>query len=187
MNKISKILFIIGISFVFSSLLLLLRFEVEEEYSKDMNDNTMGVLLDKTNNLDNDNIDSIVINNVEYVGYLDIPTLELNLAITKYYSYNSLKISPAVYYGSIKNNNLVICGHSYKAHFGNLYKLKKGDLVIFSDVLNNKYIYEVELVEELLPTSIKEMIESDFDLTLYTCTKDALKRVVIRCNMVSAN
>ena len=61
MNKISKILFIIGISFVFSSLLLLLRFEVEEEYSKDMNDNTMGVLLDKTNNLDNDNIDSIVI------------------------------------------------------------------------------------------------------------------------------
>ena len=87
----------------------------------------------------------------------------------------------------IKNNNLVICGHSYKAHFGNLYKLKKGDLVIFTDVLNNKYIYEVELVEELLPTSIKEMIESDFDLTLYTCTKDALKRVVIRCNMVSAN
>lgn len=45
MNKISKILFIIGISFVFSALLLLLRFEVEEEYSKDMNDNTMGVLL----------------------------------------------------------------------------------------------------------------------------------------------
>ena len=31
---------------------------------------------------------------------------------------------------------------------------------------------------------IKEMIESDFDLTLYTCTKDGLRRVTVRCNRV---
>ena len=28
------------------------------------------------------------------------------------------------------------------------------------------------------------MIESNFDLTLYTCTKDSKSRVTIRCNRI---
>ena len=184
MNKTAKTLFIIGVSCILLSLLLLARFEIEEVYSKEMNSGTMSVLLEKTKKIE-DKKESITINGLEYVGYLEIPTLNLNLAITKNYSYESLKISPSIYYGSIKSKNLVICGHSYKAHFGSLYKLKKGDTIIFTDISNNKYVYEVELIEELSPTSIKEMIESDFDLTLYTCTTDTLKRVVVRCNMIS--
>ena len=39
---------------------------------------------------------------------------------------------------------MIICGHSYKKHFKYLSKLKQGDYVIFTDVLNNQYIYEVE-------------------------------------------
>ena len=126
----------------------------------------------------------IVINDLEYIGYIVIPSLDLNLPVSKNFSYSSLKKTPALYYGSIKNNNLVICGHSYKSHFGYLYKLKKGDEIIFIDVNNNKYTYKVELVEELESTDIKEMIESDFDLTLYTCTKDGLRRVTVRCNRI---
>ena len=96
----------------------------------------------------------------------------------------SLNKAPSVYYGSILNNNLVICGHSYKSHFGNLYKLKKGDTITITDVNNNKYTYQVELIETLSSTDVKEMIESDFDLTIYTCTKDGLKRVTVRCNKI---
>ena len=42
----------------------------------------------------------------------------------------------------------------------------------------------METVEILKPTEIKEMIESNFDLTLYTCTKDSKSRVTIRCNRI---
>ena len=143
----------------------------------------MNKLIDEESKNEENNL--IVINDLEYIGYIVIPSLDLNLPVSKNFSYSSLKKTPALYYGSVKNNNLVICGHSYKAHFGSLYKLKKGDTIIFTDISNNKYVYEVELIEELSPTSIKEMIESDFDLTLYTCTKDTLKRVVVRCNMIS--
>ena len=108
----------------------------------------------------------------------------MNLPISKEFSYSSLRKTPALYYGSVKNNNLVICGHSYKSHFRYLYKLKKGDEVVFIDANNNKYTYQVEVVEELNSTDIKEMIESDFDLTLYTCTKDGLRRVTVRCNRI---
>lgn len=182
MNKIAKKILIFGISLIALSFLLLIHFEWEEKYSKRESNNIMNKLIDEESKNEENNL--IVINDLEYIGYIVIPSLDLNLPVSKNFSYSSLKKTPALYYGSIKNNNLVICGHSYKSHFGYLYKLKKGDEIIFIDVNNNKYTYKVELVEELESTDIKEMIESDFDLTLYTCTRDGLRRVTVRCNRV---
>lgn len=182
MNKIAKKILIFGISLIALSLLLLIHFEWEEKYSKRESNNIMNKLIDEESKNEENNL--IVINDLEYIGYIVIPSLDLNLPVSKNFSYSSLKKTPALYYGSVKNNNLVICGHSYKSHFGYLYKLKKGDEIIFIDVNNNKYTYKVELVEELESTDIKEMIESDFDLTLYTCTKDGLRRVTVRCNRI---
>lgn len=182
MNKIAKKILIFGISLIALSFLLLIHFEWEEKYSKRESNNIMNKLIDEESKNEENNL--IVINDLEYIGYIVIPSLDLNLPVSKNFSYSSLKKTPALYYGSVKNNNLVICGHSYKSHFGYLYKLKKGDEIIFIDVNNNKYTYKVELVEELESTDIKKMIESDFDLTLYTCTKDGLRRVTVRCNRI---
>mgnify|MGYP004563448411 FL=1 len=181
MNKIAKKILIFGISLIALSFLLLIHFEWEEKYSKRESNNIMNKLIDEESKNEENNL--MVINDLEYIGYIVIPSLDLNLPVSKNFSYSSLKKTPALYYGSVKNNNLVICGHSYKSHFGYLYKLKKGDEIIFIDV-NNKYTYKVELVEELESTDIKKMIESDFDLTLYTCTKDGLRRVTVRCNRI---
>lgn len=180
MNKTAKKILFVGILLIIISILLLIYFEWEEIYSKKESNNIMNTII---NNKDN-NIDEIVIDDLKYIGYIVIPTLNLNLPISKEFSYSSLKKSPTLYYGSLENNNMVICGHSYKSHFRYLYKLKQGDEVIFVDTKNNRYTYKVELVEELASTDIKEMIESDFDLTLYTCTRDGLRRVTVRCNRV---
>lgn len=80
---------------------------------------------------------------------------------------------------------MIICGHSCKKRFKYLSKLKQGDYVIFTDVLNNQYIYEVEETLVLPQTSVDEMINNDFDLTLYTCTTDGMNRITIRCNMIN--
>lgn len=182
MNKISKRLLIIGIFLILLAVILCIYFEWEEVYSRRKSIETMKILLEETS--DSNNSDTILIDGSQYIGYLSIPSLELDLPITKEYSYASLNKTPSVYYGSILNNNLVICGHSYKSHFGNLHKLKKEDTIIITDVNNNKYTYQVELIETLSSTDVKEMIESEFDLTLYTCTKDGLKRVTVRCNKI---
>ena len=58
---------------------------------------------------------------------------------------------------------MIICGHSYKKRFKYLSKLKQGDYVIFTDVLNNQYIYEVEETLVLPQTSVDEMINNDFE------------------------
>ena len=182
MNKTAKKILILGLSLISISLVLLIYFEWEEVYSKRESNDIMNKLIDEESKNKEDNL--IVINDLEYVGYIVIPSLDLYLPLSKEFSYSSLRKTPALYYGSVKNNNLVICGHSYKSHFRYLYKLKKGDEVVFIDANNNKYTYQVEVVEELNSTDIKEMIESDFDLTLYTCTKDGLRRVTVRCNRI---
>ena len=182
MNKTAKKILYIGISLIIIALLLLIYFEWEEIYSKKESNDIMKTILNNKDN--NKNEDEIVIDDLKYIGYIVIPTLDLNLPISKEFSYSSLRKSPTLYYGSLMNNNMVICGHSYKSHFRYLYKLKQGDEVIFVDTKNNRYTYKVKLVEELASTDIKEMIESDFDLTLYTCTRDGLRRVTVRCNRV---
>ena len=172
MNKVSKILLGIGIILLSISLFLYIYYYMEDIYSSKMVNKTMNELVNNIDIKKSDNgFDIKIIDNEEYIGYIEIP------------SFNSLKKTPALFYGNL-NKNLVICGHSYKAHFGDLYKLKQKDKVIFIDVNNNKYVYEVELIETLKSTDVKDMIESDFDLTLYTCTKDGKNRVTVRCNRV---
>ena len=98
MNKKGKSLLIVGILFVVMSMLLTIHFEYEQVYSKIKSDDTMKQILNKT--IDNkENIKTIEINGLEYIGYLVIPSLELNLPVTKEYTPYSLKISPSIYYG----------------------------------------------------------------------------------------
>lgn len=120
-----------------------------------------------------------------YIGTISIPTLGLNLPIMSDWDNERMKISPCRYYGSIYTNDLVICSHSYDNLLGNIYKLNQGDLLVLTDMYGQEFVYEVKVVEVLGPDDVKEMIESEFDLTLYTCTKDNLNRVTVRLNKLS--
>lgn len=126
----------------------------------------------------------INIDGENYIGTIEIPALNLNLPVMADWDYKKMKKGPCRYYGSIITNDLVICGHSYKKVFGRIKNLVAGDLIIFTDMNNNEYIYKVELVEILSPKDIQTMINSGFDLTLYTCTNDSQNRVTVRLNRV---
>ena len=99
------------------------------------------------------------------------------------YNENKLKIAPCVYYGTI-TNKLIICAHSYRSHFGYLSKLNQGDTIIITNINGENIIYEVLEVEVLNSDDITKMIDTEFDLTLYTCTNDGTKRVTVRANKV---
>lgn len=60
----------------------------------------------------------------EYVGTITIPTLNIELPVMFEYSYTRLKKAPCRYYCNIYTNDLIICAHSYKTHFGELNRLK---------------------------------------------------------------
>lgn len=129
-------------------------------------------------------VESVKIDNNEYIGIIKIPTLDLELPVMSDWSYEKMKISPVRYYGSFETDDLVICAHSYKTFFRYIKNLVVGDILIFTDMGGNSYLYEVEVVEILSPENIKEMIENEFDLTLFTCTSDSQNRVTVRLNRV---
>ena len=127
---------------------------------------------------------SISINGYNYLGTITIPRLNLELPVMDEYDYNRLKKAPCRYYGSIYTNDLIICAHSYRTHFGYLDRLKQKDMIVFTDIDGINYFYEVLEIEILKPTEVDKMINNDFDLTLYTCTSDGNNRITVRCNRI---
>ncbi len=128
-----------------------------------------------------------IINGYPYIGYLHIPTLELELPIMSDWTYEQLRISPCRYTGTVKGNDFVILAHNYVSHFGRLSELSAGDDVSFTDMDGNIWRYQVVTKDVLNPQAVEEMMAGEYDLTLFTCTPGGSHRVTIRCDKVDAN
>ena len=120
------------------------------------------------------------INGTDFIGVLSIPALELELPVISQWNDANLKTAPCRYSGSAYLNNLIICGHNYTSHFGNLKNLCEGDIATFTDMDGNVFTYIMVERETLQPTSIDAMESGDWDLTLFTCTVGGQSRVTVR-------
>ena len=121
------------------------------------------------------------IDGYNYIGILEIPSLELFLPVMSEWSYPNLKFAPCRYSGSAYTGNFTIAGHNYSTHFGPIRNLETGDQVIFTDIKGRSFFYEVQTVETLEPTAIEDMLSDEWDLTLFTCTSSGQARVAVRC------
>ena len=199
MNKLGKIFIFIGSLLIIGSIILLAYNNYQEINASKKSKIALDIIknnIDTTNETDTITTGELIFNenkemettNVlgyDYLGTITIPTLNLELPVMSEYNYELLNIAPCRYYGSIYTNDLIICAHSYKTHFKYLNKLNQKDIVIFRDINGINYIYEVLEIEILKPNQVSEMINNDFDLTLYTCTNDGQNRITIRCNLIN--
>ena len=197
----SSILLIAGILLVTSSLVLVLYngWDDMRAGSETAEERAMIVRVipgpdgntDKSSEISCDNVESMIqmpvksIQGDQFSAMLNIPALSLELPVRDKWSYPGLRRSPCRYTGSAYTDDLVICGHNYSAHFGNIKRLAKGDEVTLTTMNGDVFRYRVEEVTELSPSAIGEMIHSDYDLTLFTCTIGGRSRVTVRCRMVS--
>lgn len=191
MNRIGKKLIILGFFLITISASLVIYNNYKEIVAGKKSKEVLTIMKTTFNNTNQIIIDEEIkemkmvnINGYDYIGTITIPSLNLELPIMSDYDYNRLNIAPCRYYGSIYTDDLIICGHSYKTHFKYLSNLKQKDIVIFTDVNGYNYFYEVLEIEVLNPKEVSEMIDNDFDLTLYTCTNDGLNRITVRCNKI---
>ena len=120
-----------------------------------------------------------------YIGYLSIPSIGLNLPVMSEWSYAGLKVAPGRYSGSTYADNMVVCAHNYAKHFSPIKWLALGSEVYFTDMDGQRWSYEVTNVETIQPTDIEKMItaddQDDWDLTLFTCTTGGRARCAVRC------
>ena len=92
-----------------------------------------------------------------------------------------MTIAPCRYTGSAYLDNLILAAHNYSTHFGRLGELTKGDAVIFTDTVGNQFFYQVDEITRLEGTAVEEMEAGEWDLTLFTCTRDSRSRITVRC------
>ena len=126
-----------------------------------------------------------VISGRNYIGYLYIPKLELELPILSNWSYENLKTAPCRYSGSPRDGDLVLLAHNYKTHFGPIRRLKPGDRVVFQDTEGTVFEYQVAATEVVSPSALKEVTAGVHDLTLITCTYGGKTRLVVSCDAVT--
>ena len=116
-----------------------------------------------------------------YIGVLEIPSLGISLPVIGEWDYDALQIAPCRYSGSAYTGNLVIAAHNYQTHFGRIKTLSSGDQVVFTDVKGRSFLYEVSAVETIQSTAVEEVLNEEWDLTLFTCTIDGFERVAVHC------
>ena len=127
---------------------------------------------------------AVTVEDRDYIGIIAIPGYELELPVISEWSYSALKSAPCRYAGSAYAGDLVIAGHNYRAHFACLPELKEGEQVVFTDMEGNVFIYEVTGQEILNAEAVEEVKRGDWDLTLFTCTGDGSRRIVVRCRLL---
>ena len=114
-----------------------------------------------------------------YAGVLSVPDLELLLPVAAEWSYAQLKKSVCVYYRT-EDGKMIIAGHNYRNHFGRLRDLEVGDEVSFITPEGEAKHYQVDAFEILKPEDINGMLDSEYPLTLFTCTPGGKQRLAIR-------
>lgn len=123
-----------------------------------------------------------IIDGHAYIGYLNIPDLDLTLPVMSEWSYTKLNISPCRFSGSLRGENMVILAHNYTSHFGNLKNVTEGSHIIFTDMNGEIWEYEVVALDILPADAVEEMTSGEYALTLFTCATNRTHRVTIRCN-----
>lgn len=124
----------------------------------------------------------MTIDGYDYIGFLSIPAYELELPIMGDWSMERLQAAPCLQYGSPLTDDAVIAGHNYKKHFLPLHDIEAGEKVTFTDATGYVIEYEVVEVKTIDPANVQEVIDSEYDLILYTCTIGGQYRVTVRCN-----
>lgn len=123
----------------------------------------------------------VEIDGIGYMGFLTIPAINLEMPVTAQWSEANLKIAACRHYGSFEENCIVVAGHNYTRVFGRLKRLKSGDAVYFTDMNGIVHGYTVKEVEILNADDIDKMLDSRWNLSLYTCTYNGKQRVTVRC------
>lgn len=179
-NKVSKILTSSGVVCILLAATML-GANIYKEYKSGVKSEIALESLTKELEVEQDE-STIVVDGREYMGILEIPSRSISLPIQANWSEELLEVSPTRYQGNIEDDTLIIMGHNYRKHFSPIKSLEINEKIKFTDVNGVVYLYSVSKKDKIHATDVEEMVNNDYDLTLFTCDSTGESRVAIRCD-----
>lgn len=129
---------------------------------------------------------SVIIDGNEYIGALYFPSLNLQVPIMANISDAALMVAPCRQAGSVAEGGLVIAGHNFVNQFGRLDRLCVNDPIFFTDVQGNVTPYSVSEIELIAENNAAAMLQSSWDMSLYTCDYSGNRRLTLRCERMTS-
>ncbi len=188
---------------VSQEILAQLKYEESDDTIKKANDDTIVVILeDKEAQKQKEEIakklqvDTATYKSAEGIEYtteavLEIPTIQLKYPVLSETSPDLLFVSLNYFHGPEPNEvgNYCIVGHYYQSGkmFGNLHKLKNGDIAKLTDLSGRTIEYEVYDKFVVKPTDTSctsQLTDGRKELTLITCTNHGKERLVVKLREV---
>lgn len=184
--KRSKILIFLGVILIIASLGLLSYNKYEDFKSKKNEEKISNELIANIGENQKNDVSEIDIDGEKYIGILEIPKIDVALAVSKDYSFEQMSTSLCRYSGSIEEKNIIICGHNYKSYLDKLKDVYDKDEVYFTDVKGIKTKYVVVETEYIGGNDSSKLYknEENWDLTVFTCNYSGYMRYLVRCKLV---
>ena len=129
---------------------------------------------------------SVIIDGNEYIGALYFPSLNLQVPVMANISDAALMVAPCRQAGSVAEGGLVIAGHNFVNQFGRLDRLCVNDPLFFTDVQGNVTPYSVGEIELIAENNTAAMLQSSWDMSLYTCDYSGNQRLTLRCERMTS-
>ena len=124
----------------------------------------------------------------EYIGWINIPKINVNYPIFSETTVELLKVSVCRFHGGNPNEvgNLCIAGHNYrnKRFFSKVPTLEIGDIIEITDLSKRTLEYEIYDIHTVLPNNRDDTTQytnGRKEVTLITCTDDSEQRVIVKC------
>ncbi|MEF9970002.1 MAG: sortase [Ruthenibacterium sp.] len=118
------------------------------------------------------------------LGILEIPVLSLRLPVQTLYDEARLQNAPCRYPNTdAASSKLIVCGHNYRSQFASLHLLKRGDTLRFIDQKGDVHAYTVSEIITIAQNDFSALEHGDWDLSLFTCTANQFRRVLVRCKI----
>ncbi len=196
-KKIGTVIIVIGVVFLITAFGFYLHNQNESKSAGENSAEVLGELSEvieekksesKSSSEENktEEMPTVTINEYDYIGYIEIPKIDIKLPVMADWDYERLKIAPCRNFGSILTDDLVIAGHNYTSHFGRLDNLTIGDSVIFIDAVGEINSYAVEKLDTVAGENVEAVQNSGYDLVLYTCTLSGKERTSVYCNRINS-
>lgn len=123
----------------------------------------------------------VTIDGYPYDGYLSIPAIDLEMPVVDSCNEEYLEYFLCRFYGDPYDGGMVIAGHNYRRIFRKIKELQVGDQVLLTTMDGEQFLYTVSDIEIIEGTGTEQMLDGNWDLTLFTCTFGGKERYTVRC------
>ncbi|MBE5758648.1 MAG: sortase [Clostridiales bacterium] len=122
------------------------------------------------------------IENIDYVGMLEIPSIGLSLPVADQWDKADLYRSPSRFFGSAYDNSLVIGGIDHAEQFAFCKKIEHGALLTVTDMTGVQFTYEVARIDRAKHADPAWLMHTDFALTLFCHDIYSMEYIAVRCH-----